>query len=148
MAYFYTGIIFQQSPMPHQRQEEFGPHRASQAACYFYSRRGSTITHYYTLLLHDGHYAHEWKFQQWLHSTSTPQSIFAANIFATPLYRADPPSNRCFCGHDKHDYDKHGSGICDMQCSGDTSLTCGGRGAMNVFRVSGCRHCRAYLVNS
>lgn len=42
---------------------------------------------------------------------------------------------RCFCGKSEDDYNEHGPAICNMKCSGDNDLICGGFGAMNVFSV-------------
>eukprot|EP00752_Nemacystus_decipiens_P010979 g9756.t1 len=41
----------------------------------------------------------------------------------------------CFCGEAQEQYDKHGRAICDMPCSGDNDLICGGNAAMNVFSI-------------
>ena len=42
-----------------------------------------------------------------------------------------PP--QCWCGSDS-DYDRHGpTTVCDFDCTGDSSETCGGRNAMSVY---------------
>ena len=42
---------------------------------------------------------------------------------------------KCWCGDDS-DYDRHGTAVCDMDCTGDASETCGGRNAMSVYDIS------------
>lgn len=44
-------------------------------------------------------------------------------------------NGRCYCGVDDEKYNKHGSEICDVPCSGDSSLVCGGIDASNVFSI-------------
>lgn len=52
-----------------------------------------------------------------------------------PRFRPTTTKTRCFCGKSENDYNEHGPAICNMKCSGDDDLICGGFGAMNVFSV-------------
>jgi len=52
------------------------------------------------------------------------------------LYYAMQHKNECFCGSSDvfSDYDKHGVGKCDLPCEGDSSVTCGGFYAFDLYR--------------
>ncbi|CAN0104949.1 unnamed protein product [Scytosiphon promiscuus] len=50
-------------------------------------------------------------------------------------YFAVQYGKECFCGDENEDYAKHGPGLCDMPCAGDSNLICGGELAANVFFI-------------
>eukprot|EP00903_Cladosiphon_okamuranus_P018095 g16653.t1 len=50
-------------------------------------------------------------------------------------YFAVQYGRECYCGEAHEQYDKHGREICDLPCSGDNSLVCGGFEASNVFSI-------------
>eukprot|EP00904_Undaria_pinnatifida_P003872 jgi/Undpi1/13486/HiC_scaffold_8.g03145.m1 len=39
----------------------------------------------------------------------------------------------CWCGASGIEYDRHGAGVCNFDCTGDSSEICGGRNAMSVY---------------
>lgn len=57
------------------------------------------------------------------------------NTWRTNLSLLGCANGRCYCGEAHEQFDKHGHEICDMPCSGDNSLICGGNGASNVFSI-------------
>ncbi|CAM9947792.1 unnamed protein product [Scytosiphon promiscuus] len=47
-------------------------------------------------------------------------------------------SSECWCGSSDSisDYDRHGEGVCHLECSGQEDLACGGNYAFNLFKYS------------
>ncbi|CAN0347440.1 unnamed protein product, partial [Ascophyllum nodosum] len=52
------------------------------------------------------------------------------------MYYATQYGNECWCGTSGlfADYEKHGKGTCNMRCTGDKSVACGGRNAFSLYR--------------
>lgn len=60
---------------------------------------------------------------------------------ANALYFGLYKGKKCLCGYDQGLLGSHKSaGTCDKQCCGDTSFSCGGYYAYDLYELSGYTH--------
>ena len=66
------------------------------------------------------------------------------------MYYATQYSNECFCGTSDifRDYDRHGRGVCHIECEGDHLVSCGGLNSFDLFKISDCESSKNETSNS
>ncbi|CAM9742807.1 unnamed protein product, partial [Sphacelaria rigidula] len=67
-----------------------------------------------------------------LSSPDMTPTVCAAHC-SSYAYYATQYGNQCWCGASDVDYDRHGSGTCDDDCEGDSSVKCGGYYAFTLY---------------